>query len=1119
MFNLYQSNDFNVLKKTLIELLFNNRYKNYLLKEIIIIPNYNISFNIKLYISRYLGICANYKFYLLDQFIDWIFQIFIPRKYNIDYFNKFNLIWIIMSILPKLIDLYEFHIIKKYLSYDNKKSKLFSLAVVLADLYNKYLVYRVDMIHYWENIKSVDELDIHHKWQCLLWKEIIYYIYIKDNCVLHKAQMYYVFINIINNNLKISSFLKHLPQDIYLFHISYIPPVYLHVLELLSKYINIHYFIINPSKLYWYDQSFFQVFFSEKNKFVYKTVLSHKNILFPDNYLNLRIINLLLLNYGKFLSNYLYLLDHFCINNILIFVKKTPKTLLQIIQHDILYNKIHDISNNKNNNEKNKRYISYKDHSITINACNGYLREVEILYDYIIYLLLHKKYHVNDIIVVVNNLSLYVNYIKAIFDYSIYRKYLSYVILEKENEIQLNILNNFIQILNLPNIELNISSLKNILLNKYILDKFHINDDELKIILIIISDIQIINLINQEYNFDKIDYFTWEHTIKCILLGYAMDTDIIVWNNIKPYYYINNMYYNDIIEKFIKLVYLLLYYKLMLSKKYIFSVWIDIGKAILSDFFVTKLLIKYPVITNKILDMLIINYNYSSYSSLITNTLFINIILIYLKPHKENKLLSINKINFCTFKSVHGIKKKVICLIGMNNTYPKNIYINDINLMLNKSYWTDKDPVDWDKYIFLEFLISAQERLYISYINFSFITYKQCLPSFVIKNIIDYILSNFLYIKNKFHILVKSKILVLSNIYYLPSIVVYDIINFSNKLIYYGSFCYEWCLNIYVDVQVQKYLYKYILVNNKIIITLYLKNLCLFWMHPINYYCFYILKINFYINKRIHINNEWLNINKYKFYLLKYKLILLILNDKISLDNINYFWYFHNIIPLKNLGKLVWDKEKNKFFTLVKLVLIQYKYIKKYRFTYVSKLFNITGTFLCGSANKIGVIKWLPKKINVLDILCFFFEHLLYCLLGGNYNSYLYTYDHILLFPYININKAYTIIYKYILAYHKGIVYPFFFLPQTSNMWILSAYNIYNKLKLNKYLLSFVYKKILTSLYGSIYYIGELNEINIYKLRNYLNKYIDSAYVIKYAEKWLLQLIFNCNIKKINFHK
>lgn len=1116
MFNLYQSNNFNSLKETLIKLLSDNRYQNISLKEIIIIPNYHISFYLKLNIAKYLGICANYRFCLFTEFIDKIFKIFIPNVHNVDYYNKSNLIWIIMTLLPKLLNLYEFNIIKKYLFYDNDQSKLFALAVKLADLYNKYLVYRVDMIIYWEEIKDINKLDIHSKWQCLLWKEIIHYIYNKYNYVLHQAKKYVLFVSIINNYFKIQDYFIHLPKDIYIFHISYIPPIYLNVLWLISKYINVHYFILNPSKIYWYDRYFFQDFICSKSKnIMYKKILHYKNILFPDNYLNIRIINSLLFNCGKFLANYLYLLDFYYINNILLFTNTCSKTLLQMIQNDLLYNKIIDNKIININNNRKTRYISYKDHSITINSCSGYLREIEVLYDYIIYLLFKKKYHINDIIVVVNNLPLYTNYIKAIFDNSIYKKYLSYSILEERNNIKYNIFKSFIRFLKLPNVRLDVSSLKEILVNKYILDKFHIHYDELKIILMIISDIQIINFINKEHNFDKRDYGIWENIIKCILLGYIMDTDILVWNNIKPYYYVNNMYYNDLIEKFIKIIYLILYYREILSQKYIFSVWINISKQILLDFFLTKILNKYNVVTSKILDMLFVYYNYGSYSSLMTNNLFIDIVLIYLNSHKKHRLLSINKLNFCTFKSIHGIRKKVICLIGMNSTYPRNIFVNDINLMLNKPEWTDKDLVDWDKYIFLEFLISAQEKLYVSYINFSFITYKQCLPSFIIKNIIDYILNNFIYIKNKFNLFIKSKTLILNHIYYMPSIVVYDIVNFSTKLIYYSSVCYEWCLNIYVIDLKKQYYCKYIILKNNIAKLIYLKNLCLFWMHPINYYCFYILRINFYINKKIYIDNIWWDINQQNFYILKYRLILLFLNKKISLNNINYSWYFHYIFPFKNVGKLVWDKEKTNFFILVKLLLNQYEYIKKYRFTYVSKLFTITGTLLCGSAKKIGVIKWLPKNLNFLDVLCFFFEHLLYCLLGGHYNSYLYTYNHILLFPYININKAYMIIYQYILIYFKGIVYPFFFLPRTSNIWMLSAYDLCSKVKYKKYFLRFVYKKIQTSLYGSMYNLGELNEINIYKLRMYLNKTINSCYVIRNAEKWLLPLIFYCNKIKI----
>ena len=91
-------------------------------------------------------------------------------------------------------------------------------------------------------------------------------------------------------------------------------------------------------------------------------------------------------------------------------------------------------------------------------------------------------------------------------------------------------------------------------------------------------------------------------------------------------------------------------------------------------------------------------------------------------------------VNICTLMPMRSIPFKVVCLLGMNDgVYPRQLAPLGFDLMSQKPKRGDRSRRDDDRYLFLEALISAQQKLYISYIGRSIQDNSERFPSVLVQ--------------------------------------------------------------------------------------------------------------------------------------------------------------------------------------------------------------------------------------------------------------------------------------------------------------------------------------------------------------------------------------------------
>ena len=101
-------------------------------------------------------------------------------------------------------------------------------------------------------------------------------------------------------------------------------------------------------------------------------------------------------------------------------------------------------------------------------------------------------------------------------------------------------------------------------------------------------------------------------------------------------------------------------------------------------------------------------------------------------------------VTFCGLKPMRSIPFKVVCLVGMNDgAFPRPTQHLSFDLMAAKPRLGDRSTREDDRYLFLETLLSARDRLHLSYVGQSIRDNSEAPPSVLLSELMDCIAQGF----------------------------------------------------------------------------------------------------------------------------------------------------------------------------------------------------------------------------------------------------------------------------------------------------------------------------------------------------------------------------------------
>jgi exodeoxyribonuclease V gamma subunit len=101
-------------------------------------------------------------------------------------------------------------------------------------------------------------------------------------------------------------------------------------------------------------------------------------------------------------------------------------------------------------------------------------------------------------------------------------------------------------------------------------------------------------------------------------------------------------------------------------------------------------------------------------------------------------------VTFCGLKPMRSVPFKIVCVIGLDDTaFPRPAPQSSFDLMARHPRLGDRSAREDDRYLFLEILLSARERLHLSYVGLSARDNREAPPSVLVNELLDYLEQGF----------------------------------------------------------------------------------------------------------------------------------------------------------------------------------------------------------------------------------------------------------------------------------------------------------------------------------------------------------------------------------------
>ena len=812
MFKLYHSNDLDVLKELLVHQMKQGDSDPFIAEQILV-QSQGMAHWLKLQISESLGIAANIEFPLPSSFVWKIYNSVKPDLPERSHFEKESMTWKLMRLLPTLLDEELFSPIAHYLEPKTagesiSQQKVFALAEKIADTFDQYLVYRPDWILGWEAGKDdIEDGDISSQpWQPELWRRLVADSERLGHSLYHRARLTDQLVDIVRagheglqNLLPTSSSDK--PAHIFVFGIAALPNTYWQVLNTISEYVDVHFFLLNPCRNYWGD------IVNEKTR----AKLLQKDAALANYF---TVGNPLLASWGKLGRDFVTLVHesanesgreaHF--QDIEAFVDSSVKitqngqrsanNVLKNIQLDFL-----ELQNRSEaafgadalNNSHAKLPIACNDQSIQMVSAHSPLREVQTLFDQMLGWFdndlsdndaidsdtidndttgdTKDTLKPRDILVMVPDIDVYAPYIEAVFGSAADDQRIPWAIADQALNKENLIIDSFLRLLQLPRSRLTITDVIELLEVPAISEKFEIELSDLDQIK------QWLNKANIRWGLDENhrrdlglpswNENTWFKGLQQLLLGLVMPDSAQALNQYWPVPSVTGGQ-GELLGKLMAFIDQLDHWYHRLSEQdenaLSPSDWQTLLLQMISDFYPQQAAdekgLNDQLVLQKIRDqfqrwqeeLLLAGYSISNQDSdpdVNLDELTHGVVLQYFtacltKQVGWQRFLA-GPVNFCTLMPMRSIPFKIVCMLGMNDEdYPRRVPPQGFDLMAQGGYRRgDRSRREDDRYLFLEAVIAAQQKLYISYRGRDSRENTEIQPCVLVSELIDYLANGY----------------------------------------------------------------------------------------------------------------------------------------------------------------------------------------------------------------------------------------------------------------------------------------------------------------------------------------------------------------------------------------
>lgn len=694
------------------------------------------------------GIAAGIRFSLPSAFLWQVYRAVLGREQvpETSPFDKSLLLWRLMRLLPELLELPDYAPLGRFLKSDADLRKRFQLAERLADLFDQYQVYRADWLAAWEAGEDVliradgerRPLDAGQRWQASLWRALLADVarevgHSGDSLSRNgRAAVHAAFLRRVDDWPE-GERPAGLPRRVMVFGISALPRQSLEVLAALARWCQVLMCVHNPCEYYWAD--------IVPDRMLLRATQSRQRrrdgmpaALDEDN-LHLHA-HPLLAAWGKQGRDFIGLLDEHDSEDaragylqrfadiqkrIDLFSSHGESCLLNQLQDDI--RALRPLAESR----PLWPAVAPADDSIRFHVAHSAQREVEMLHDQLLAAFnADPTLRPRDVVVMVPDIEAYAPHIQAVFGLIDSRdaRFIPFSIADQGRRHHDPLVNAIARLLELPSSRLAVSDVLDLIEVPALRARFAIADDDLPLLQRWIRGAQVRWGLHAEHRAslglpNPPAGNTWRFGLRRMLLGYASGATGGAWNGIEPFDEIGGLD-AAALGPLAQLLDRLEATWTLFREEATPSEWCERLRALLADFFRAEE--GEDAYTLQQLDAALEGWREACAQGGLESPLPLTVVgehwLSQLEDGGLSRRFFAGAVTFATLMPMRAIPFRQVCLLGLNDgDYPRTRVPMDFDLMGRDYRPGDRSRREDDRYLFLEALLSARERLLISWVG------------------------------------------------------------------------------------------------------------------------------------------------------------------------------------------------------------------------------------------------------------------------------------------------------------------------------------------------------------------------------------------------------------------
>ena len=713
---LYQSNKLETLARQLSVILSSSPSPP-LDADIIVVQHHGMAQWISLQLAAINGIAAHLDFPLPGRFLGDMLNTFTGATADLSDFKQRVLLWRIFHALPQLAHQPQFLEVHQYIQGNNQAIKCYQLAEAISDVFDKYLVYRPDIISQWDQGND-------QSWQAELWRHL-------SQGVVHKAQLFTTFLAQYG---KAPSCPPHLPNRCFIFGLNSLPPIYLELLVQMSTCSEIHLFHLSPCQEYWGDLQ------SEKEQA--RRNKKSRHTLQEQQDLYIATGNPLLSSWGTVGRDFLQQLLEYDVDVTDTYSENLEPSILATLQNQLL-----TLEDGTDPHYQQSQPFN-QDNSLQFHICHSPLREVQVLHNRLLHLFQdNPQLTASDILVTAPDIEKYADAIRGVFNSAAPDRRIPFSIADSPLSKEAVTVQAFLDLLALFKGRCTAPEVMALLETDSLLARFALQRADLPKLRQWVDEVRIRWGIDHAHRCSfagaAFDENSWQFGLDKLLLGYFMVGENAHFLGLYPYPTMTESY-ADLLGGFAAFISQLQNWLPRLHRSRSAKQWSQLLLELLHDFFDQE---RDPA-GFTIVSEAVLEFGQDTQDAALEDLLDPDIVMLHLNRQLQQpstgRVFLTGRVTFCNMVPMRAVPFSVICLLGMNDAaFPRMQQTFSFDLTTTEPRLGDRDRRKDDRYLFLEILLSARKTLYISWTGRDQRDNAESPPSVVVCELLDYLDSSF----------------------------------------------------------------------------------------------------------------------------------------------------------------------------------------------------------------------------------------------------------------------------------------------------------------------------------------------------------------------------------------